>query len=251
MNLSIKRAASITSCLSILAVTTPIGALAEIYSAICEGEKDCTITVSPQGISGPNGFIPAGGVIQWYQGGEGDTHKAGESLAGGVTGAVAGTILGSIATCWTIILCPIGFIGGMAAGGIGGSQAGKSSEHIFTVLGYTEQGEKIGHSFYFVNKKPARRVAMELPVFTGLARGQLRKLNEISQNLNITIEQNKEQPPVFRAGQMPAKIGEAAMADKPIKKCWSTYLEGNPSMKVWVEANPELAEKSKKKFDDC
>ena len=50
---------------------------------------------------------------------------------------------------------------------------------------------------------------------------------------------------------MPAKIGEAAMADKPIKKCWSTYLEGNPSMKVWVEANPELAEKSKKKFDDC
>ena len=50
---------------------------------------------------------------------------------------------------------------------------------------------------------------------------------------------------------MPAKIGEAAKADKPIKKCWSTYLEGNPSMKVWVEANPELAEKSKKKFDDC
>ena len=99
MNIKIIRATSITSCLSILAVTTPIGALAETYSAICEGEEDCTITVSPRGISGPNGFIPAGGVIQWYQGGEGDTHSAEEAVAGGVGGSVVGTILGSIATC--------------------------------------------------------------------------------------------------------------------------------------------------------
>ena len=33
--------------------------------------------------------------------------------------------------------------------------------------------------------------------------------------------------------------------------CWSNYLEQNPAMKEWAEANPGMAAQNKKRFDDC
>ena len=35
------------------------------------------------------------------------------------------------------------------------------------------------------------------------------------------------------------------------KNCWSAYLEKNPAMEQWAEANPGPAEKAKAKYDDC
>ena len=35
------------------------------------------------------------------------------------------------------------------------------------------------------------------------------------------------------------------------KNCWSSYLEKNPAMQQWAEANPGPAEKAKAKYDDC
>ena len=49
--------------------------------------------------SGPSGFIPSGGVVQWYQGGEGETNNTGASVAGGVAAAVAAVgVVGSVPT---------------------------------------------------------------------------------------------------------------------------------------------------------
>ena len=38
---------------------------------------------------------------------------------------------------------------------------------------------------------------------------------------------------------------------EPPKNCWTTYLDNNPNMKVWAEANPGAAAQNKKRFDDC
>ena len=224
-------------------------ALAYSYDALCAGDINCAISVSPQGVSGPGGFIPSGGVVQWYQGGEGETHNTGASVAGGVAGAAGGAMVGALATCWTIVLCPVGFFGGMAAGGVGGASAGKRSDHMFTVIGYNNQGEKIAHSFRFINKKPARRMAMELPVMTGLAMGQVRPLATVSAALGIEVK-NPSMTNIT-AASMPAKIGKAAQPKASSDKCWIEFLK-RPGMSTWAEANPKAAQKIKaEKYDDC
>ena len=38
---------------------------------------------------------------------------------------------------------------------------------------------------------------------------------------------------------------------KEKKNCWADYLEKNPNMKIWAEANPGAAAQAKKRFDDC
>lgn len=38
---------------------------------------------------------------------------------------------------------------------------------------------------------------------------------------------------------------------EPPKNCWTTYLNNNPNMKIWAEANPGAAAQNKKRFDDC
>ena len=224
-------------------------ALANTYDALCNGDINCSISVSPQGVSGPSGFIPSGGVVQWYQGGEGETNNTGASVAGGVAGAAGGAVVGALATCWTIILCPVGFFGGMAAGGVGGAGAGKRSDHMFTVIGYNNEGQKIAHSFRFINKKPARRMAMELPVMTGLAMGQVRPLATVSAALGIEVKDASTTN--ITAASMPAKIGKAAQPKASSRTCWSEFLE-RPGMSTWAEANPKAAQKIKaKKYDDC
>ena len=48
--------------------------------------------------------------------------------------------------------------------------------------------------------------------------------------------------------------GSRVVASKPKperKNCWSDYLEKNPAMQQWAEANPGPAEKAKAKYDDC
>ena len=224
-------------------------ALANTYDALCSGDINCSISVSPQGVSGPSGFIPSGGVVQWYQGGEGETNNTGASVAGGVAGAAGGAVVGALATCWTIILCPVGFFGGLAAGGVGGAGAGKRSDHMFTVIGYNNEGKKIAHSFRFINKKPARRMAMELPVMTGLAMGQVRPLATVSAALGIEVKDASTTN--ITAASMPAKIGKAAQPKASSRSCWSEFLE-RPGMSTWAEANPKAAQKVKaKKYDDC
>ena len=44
---------------------------------------------------------------------------------------------------------------------------------------------------------------------------------------------------------------EPAYPPKPSLNYWSTYLDDNPAMKIWSEANPGAAAQNKKRFDDC
>lgn len=48
------------------------------------------------------------------------------------------------------------------------------------------------------------------------------------------------------------RTGVAAnLPPKPSLNCWTTYLDDNPAMKTWAEANPDAAAQNKKRFDDC
>ena len=147
------------------------------YDALCEG-KPCKINVNERGFSGPSGFIPANRIVFWSQGGGVEQNETVE-LAGTVGGGLTGAIVGGVATCWTIILCPSGIIGGGFAGGGLGSNAGKSTDFHFVVAGYNQKGFKIIQSFNFINKKPIYRLTQELPIFTGLRMGEQRSIKEI------------------------------------------------------------------------
>ena len=147
------------------------------YDALCEN-IDCKIVLGGKGITGPQGFIPAHRVVQWYTGGGVDHNRAAQAVGTG-GGAVGGAIIGGLATCWTIVLCGPGIVAGGAAGGVGGAQIGKSADFYFTIVGYDQNGKKTIQSFNFINKKPVGKIMQELPLVTGLAMGELRTLEEI------------------------------------------------------------------------
>ena len=67
----------------------------------------------------------------------------------------------------------------MVGGAFAGSRAGKSADLYFTVVGYDTAGQKTTLSFRFVNSKPANQLKTELPMFTGLAMGQVRPIAEL------------------------------------------------------------------------
>ena len=152
-------------------------ASAGIYDALCEN-LDCKIVLAGKGVTGPQGFIPAHRVVQWYTGGGEDHNRAAQAVGTG-GGAVGGAIVGGLATCWTIVLCGPGIVAGGAAGGVGGSQIGKSADYYFTIVGYNQEGKKTIQSFNFINKKPVGKIMQELPLVTGLAMGELRTMDEI------------------------------------------------------------------------
>lgn len=152
-------------------------ASAGIYDALCEN-LDCKIVLAGKGVTGPQGFIPAHRVVQWYTGG-GEEHNRAAQAVGVGGGSVGGAIVGGIATCWTIVLCGPGIIAGGAAGGVGGSNLGKSADYYFTIVGYNQEGKKTIQSFNFINKKPVGKIMQELPLVTGLAMGELRTMEEI------------------------------------------------------------------------
>lgn len=149
----------------------PSPCLASNYEALC-GNSPCNISLDASGISGPGGFIPTGRIAQWFTGGQ-ESYNAGSGTAGALGGATAGALGGAL------LLGPIGLLGGLIGGGIAGSKAGRSADLFFNVVGYDQNGRKTTLSFRFVNPKPANQMRMELPMFTGLAMGQTRPLNDL------------------------------------------------------------------------
>jgi hypothetical protein len=131
-------ASNCISCITAVFFTGNANTIAATYDALCNG-VECKINIDGKGVSGPGGFIPAHRIALWFTGG-GEEHNAAASAAGATGGALGGALIGAVATCWTIILCPIGKIGGGVAGGMGGSRAGKSADFYFTVLGYNQEG---------------------------------------------------------------------------------------------------------------
>jgi len=248
---------------SAIAIQSP--SIAGTYDALCSG-VECKIILDGKGVSGPAGFIPAHRIAQWYTGG-GEEHNKAASAAGATAGAAAGIVAGGLATCWTIILCPVGLIGGGIAGGMGGSRAGKSADFYFTVIGYTQDGNKVTQNFNFLNKKPAGRVMQELPAIAGLGMGEMRSVEQIKEGDARAAATGTGRP------QLPGNIGSvnsataknsalpASLNDSPstqtttavqpnTNNCWSKFTE-KPGMSNWIKTNPNAAERLKKKYADC
>ncbi len=51
--------------------------------------------------------------------------------------------------------------------------------------------------------------------------------------------------------QAESALGAQEVKEKPKGNCRTAYLNANPAMKAWAEANPSMAEQNKKKFADC
>ena len=200
--------------------TTP--AYAGQYEALCGGSK-CTIVVTPTEIRSPYGAIPTQRVTYW-----------------GSTGDSKTSVGTGVAT--TILTGGIGLLGFLA----------KNHQYDFTVNGYDATGKQATMQIEFKNNKPAKRLMNELVVVTGLGMGQTRTLEEIKAIESGEKDKlNALQPAPSGLGAVKSPEEQAAAKAEATKNCWSKYLDSNPAMKKWAEANPTMAEQNKKRFDDC
>ena len=214
---------------------SPVSALAARYDALCGG-AGCSIGVTAEGISAQGTTIPAHRVTSWSMGGNSETDVT--------TGVITTFVFG---------------LPGLLGFGA------KKHDYNFNVSGYDENGKKTHISFQFINDKPVRRLAAQLPGITGLGVNQNRTLEEI-----VAFEEGKAQPQTQLGRVASAEpsglgrlgIGGPSLPDNKLslgrvgevatpKNCWSTYLSDNPAMAQWAEANPALAEQNKKRFDAC
>ena len=213
-------------------------ALAGTYDALCHGSK-CRVSITSDGISHPDGFMPATRIKSWSAGGSTETDNT--------TGIITTVAFGLPGL--------IGF-------------AAKKHDYQFSVSGYDEDGESMHLSWRFINNKPANRMMSEMPTISGLRRGQRRSVNDIKaieaaggdfdvargsgSRLDEAVSVRKE-PPVSSTGLSPLNESRLAGVGGPSlpQNCWSTYLNNNPAMKQWSEANPTMAAQNKKRFDDC
>ena len=240
-----------------LAVLVAGPASASSYEALCPNDP-CTISIDANGISSPTGFIPTARIAQWFTGGE-EGYNAGSGTAGALGGATAGAIGGGL------LLGPIGLIGGLIGGGLAGSKTGKTADLFFNVVGYDQSGKKTTISFRFVNPKPANKLKTELPMFTGLAMGQTRSLDELraalapgstgaSAPLPDTL-QPAETPqgtsttnqPVKRTSLPDSLIPEPVVKAETNEEQWEAYLQ-NRNLFQWAEKNPTVADKLRQRL---
>ena len=244
--------------LLLAAALLPAPASASTYQALC-GQTPCTISLDAAGLSSPAGFLPTARIAQWFTGGQ-EGYNAGSGTAGALGGATAGAIGGAL------LLGPIGLLGGLIGGGLAGSKAGNTADLFFNVVGYDQSGRKTTVSFRFINPKPANQLRMELPMFTGLAMGQTRSLDDLRAALSGSStststalpEQLVGSPTLPASGRPTARPrantstpGGSALPDSlttpaPIpnstaEEAWQTYLEQRQLVE-WARSNPRLAE---------
>ena len=215
-------------------------ALAGTYQALCNGGK-CNVSITGEGISHPDGFMPATRIKSWSAGGSSETDNT--------TGII------------TTIAFGLPGLMGFAA---------KKHDYQFSVSGYDEDGDSMHLSWRFINNKPANRMMSEMPTISGLRRGQRRSIEDIK-----AIEAAGGDFAVAKASGSGSRLDDATnISNKPriassglgsLKEnkldgiggpslpanCWSSYLTSNPAMKQWAEANPSMAAQNKKRFDDC
>lgn len=149
-----------------LSLLLALPAQAARYDAIC-GRQRCRIEITDQGVKGPAGVIPADRIVQWNAVGW-KNHSALVSSLGATGGALTGTAVGAVATCWTLIACPFGILAGAVVGGVAGSRAGKSADYRFSVEGYDVSGQPVTHSFRFINAQPVPGLVDNLTKVSGL-----------------------------------------------------------------------------------
>jgi len=194
-------------------------ASANTYDALC-GDVDCTISVTGESINAPGVSIPTSRVTSWSMGGSSET-----SVGTGVA--------------TTIVFGPIGLLGFLA----------KNEDYNVSISGYDDEGDKASINFRFKNKKPAKRIASQLPSVTGLAMNETRSKREI-----LALEANRDSLGSVDSLNASDSLGDSSSLfakAQPKRNCWTTYLSNNPAMQQWADANPGPAAQNKKRFDDC
>jgi len=181
------------------------------------------ITVSADEISSPSKTIPTTRVTSWVGGGDSKTN----------VGLGAAT---------TILLGPIGLLGFLA----------KNHVYSYTVNGFDRDGNRESIVFEFKDKAQPGRLMRELPIVTGLAFGQSRSEMEIKQ---LEEGGGKIEPELIEKYEEDTLYGKPAEQDTVNSKCgrviqdydcsYDSYLEANPPMQAWAEANPEMANKER------
>ena len=139
----------------------------------------------------------------------------------------------------TIVFGSIGLLGFLA----------KNHDFNFMVNGYDDNGRKTTLNVQFKNDKPAKRFINEMQLIANLGMGQTRTAKEI-----IAAEANSGSASIGALegdARAESVLGVQKVIEKPKGNFWSDYLDANPAMKAWAEANPSMAEQNKKKFDDC
>ena len=207
---------SIITTASVIALT-PTAALAGSYQALCGGGK-CTINVSSQGISSSQGFIPPSRVSYWSVNGESST-----SVGTGVA--------------TTILFGGIGLLGFLA----------KNHDFDFTVDGYDVDGRKVAMQFKFINDKPAKKLTTELYRVSGLAMGRQRTIAEIkaieSGEAPLNASASSVEPALAARNKQKQLDCGPVLQDYDCN--YDAYLDANPSVKAWADANPVLAEQER------
>jgi hypothetical protein len=222
--MTIKRGCTGAMSLLMTAGIVNFGATAQAaqYEALCGGTK-CSVIVTSTEIKSPFGVIPAGRVAYW--GNSGDTKTS------------VGT---GVAT--TILFGGIGLLGFLA----------KNHQYNFTINGFDAEGKQVSMQFEFKNDKPAKLLMQELVTVSGLGMGQTRTVDEIRAAESGGAANPGEltaRPP--GVGSTKLDTMQASTSAKPKSNCWSNYLENNPAMQQWAEANPAQATQNQKRFDDC
>jgi hypothetical protein len=162
------------STVAALSLLLAMPAEAARFEALC-GKQRCRIEITERGFQGPAGFIPADRIVQWNAVGW-DNHNALVSSLGATGGALTGTVLGALASCWTLIACPIGILGGAVMGGVAGSRAGRSADYQFSVAGFDAEGNKLTENFRFINPRPVQGMVAKLTRVSGLEMGVRREV---------------------------------------------------------------------------
>lgn len=237
-----------------LLITSPASS-ASTYDALC-GNTACTISLDASGISSPGGFIPTPRIAQWFTGGE-ESYNVGSGTAGALGAATLGAIGGGL------LLGPIGLLGGLIGGAMAGSKAGKTADLFFNVVGYDQSGKKTTLSFRFVNPKPANRLKMELPMFTGLAMGQSRSIEELRTAVAVGSQAVSTAPLPETLG--PSSAPQQTKAGNPLPESlkpeqservlvgltsedqWQAYLRQR-GLEQWARNNPQLAQQLKQRL---
>lgn len=216
---SMKRFSSFA--ITTLLLTLPSTAIAGSYDALCGGTK-CTVMVTSEEIRSPYGTIPTNRVTNWGGGGDTSTQVG--------TGVVT-----------TVLFGPIGLLGFLA----------KKHDYNFLVNGYDAEGKKSSISLQFKNDKPAKRFINEMRQVTQLGMGQTRTAQEIMTTEANTGGQVSTGTLQGDAQVQQTNLGNTTISSSSGANCWSKYLNENPAMKQWAEANPAMAAQNQKRFDDC
>jgi len=160
-------------------------------------------------ISMPGLTIPKESILSWSQGGAGTKTDVGMGVGGLILFGLPGLI---------------GF-------------AAKKHDYVFSVNYMDSTGNLQSTAIAFKNNTPANQFMMEMMGMTGLAVGQ------VNPSLQSRIElMRAESAEKARIASL-----DCARPLKPYNCSWQSYMEVNPTVKVWADRNPSLvpAEKAR------